>query len=111
MSPTLNGIPAEPRLKIYRNLLILPQIELCNPRDTGSVQGYNGINYGPIDGCKVKVEPHFLAILSVCKLFRTEALDVLFLENKFIAGAYRKCTNAFFAKLERGWHNKITHIN
>ncbi|QDS71793.1 hypothetical protein FKW77_009414 [Venturia effusa] len=99
MPPTLYTIRPELRLKIYRNLLILPQINLCNPHDTGSVQGNNGVDYGPINGCKVKVPPQFLAIFSVCRLFHEEALDVLWGENMFIAGEYRRCTNAFFAKV------------
>lgn len=99
MPSTLDTIPAELRLKIYRNLLILPQINLCDPNDTVSRRSYFWVQFGRKRGCRVKTPPQFLAILSVCKLIRTEALEVLFSENMFVIGRRHRCTNSISTRL------------
>jgi len=104
MPPRLDTIPPELRLNIYRNLLLLEHIKICNNHNTK----VNAIGE-PVRGCRVKFEAEFLAILSVCRLFNREASAVLFGENMIVAGEYRKCTNNFFAKLETG-HQHIKHI-
>jgi hypothetical protein len=68
---------------------------MCYPHDTGVL--YSSVV--PIDGCRIKVPRHFLAILSVCRLFHNEAPPVLFGGNTFVAGRYRECTNLFLATL------------
>jgi hypothetical protein len=70
---------------------------MCNPYDTGV--RYDGV---PVDECRVKVPHHFLAILSVCRLFHIEAPAVLFGKNTFVAGEHPKCTKLFMATLEKG---------
>jgi hypothetical protein len=96
MPLTLDTIPPELRLEIFERNLIVPVIKLCNPHDTGVLFNYEE----PVDGCRVKMPPNFLALLSVCRLFHNEAPNVLFGGNTFVAGQHRKCTNRFMAQLE-----------
>ncbi|RDI81878.1 Conserved oligomeric Golgi complex subunit 6 [Venturia inaequalis] len=99
MPSTLDTIPAELRLKIYRNLLILPRIKLCDPSNPIYGKQHYWVEYGRMGGCGVNTPPQFLAILSVCKLIRTEALEVLFSENMFVTGECLRCYNSIFKRL------------
>jgi hypothetical protein len=94
MSVTLDNIPAELRLKIYRNLFILPPMKVCkcNPQ-------YNLIP--PDKRCHINMQYKATSqLLRVCQLFFNEGVPILYEENEFLAGS-RHCTNLFMAMLEK----------
>lgn len=98
MPATLDSLPAELRLKIYRNLMLLDPIEITSPKTYGYGTVYN-FNYVAIRYGRNRKNSATSQLLRVSRLFYREAVPVLYGETLFIAGN-RSHTLSFVTQLK-----------
>lgn len=99
MPAILDSLPAEPRLKIYWNLMLLDAIEITSPKTYGYGTIYN-FNYVAIRYGRNRKFSVTSQLLQVSRLFYREAVLVLYGENLFIAGN-RSHTLSFVTQLKK----------